>query len=138
MDAQQVARGLGWFSLGLGVAELIMPGQISRLVGVRDGEQNGLVRSYGVREVVAGVGLLTHPAAAATWVWGRAVGDVLDIATVGHAGPNDPHGRKRMANSLLMLSGVLVVDVLTARALSMNPPTLAEKVKGHLTGKGGR
>jgi len=61
-SANGIARGLGWFSLGLGVAELIAPRAISRIAGA--GKKDSLIRSYGVREIVAGVGVLatTHSA----------------------------------------------------------------------------
>ena len=32
--AHSVARGLGWFSIGLGVAELLLPRLMSRAVGM--------------------------------------------------------------------------------------------------------
>jgi len=136
MDAQQMARGLGWFSLALGAVEVLAPGQVSRFVGARKGENNGLVRAYGARELIAGAGLLSQPASAATWMWARVAGDVLDLAAVARAQPDEPHGRKRLVNNLLLLSGVMVVDVLVARALTMQePPTLAQRVRGRLTGK---
>lgn len=136
MNARQVARGLGWFSLGLGAVEVLAPGRVSRLVGAPQKEGSGLVRAYGARELLAGAGLLTQPRAATSWMWARVAGDVLDLATVGRVQPEDPHGRKRLANSLLMLTGVMVVDVLVARALTQQkPPTLAERVAARLTGK---
>jgi hypothetical protein len=33
MNARRLARGLGWFSIGLGFAELVAPGRISRRLG---------------------------------------------------------------------------------------------------------
>ncbi|MBB5235103.1 hypothetical protein [Deinococcus budaensis] len=136
MNARQVARGLGWFSLGLGAVEVLAPGQMSRLVGAPEKQGSGLVRAYGARELLAGAGLLTQPAAAATWMWARVAGDVLDLAAVGRVQPEDPHGRKRLVRSLLMLTGVMVVDVLVARALAHEkPPTLTERVAARLTGK---
>ena len=37
--AQHLANGLGWFSIGLGVAEIFAPHQVERLIGIRDNEQ---------------------------------------------------------------------------------------------------
>ena len=71
MNARQVARGLGWFSLGLGAVEVLAPGQVSRFVGAPQKEGSGLVRVYGARELLAGAGLLTQPGAATTWMWAR-------------------------------------------------------------------
>lgn len=136
MNAQQVARGLGWFSLGLGAVEVLAPGQVSRLVGAPQQKASGLVRAYGARELLAGAGLLTQPRAATAWMWARVAGDVLDLATVGRVQPDEPHGRKRLVGSLLTLTGVTVVDVLVARALTQaRPPTLTGRLKARLTGK---
>lgn len=136
MNARQVARGLGWFSLGLGAVEVLAPGHVGRLVGAPQKGGSGLVRAYGARELLAGAGLLTQPGAATTWMWARVAGDVLDLATVGRVQPDEPHGRKRLANSLLMLTGVMVMDVLVARALTQQkPPTLSQRLKTRLTGK---
>ncbi|WP_034388853.1 hypothetical protein [Deinococcus sp. YIM 77859] len=131
MKAQQVARGLGWFSLGIGVLEVAAPSRLTRFLGVQ--EKDTLVRAYGVRELLTGLGLLTQPGAAAGWVWARVVGDVLDLGTLGRARPKGADGRKRTANTLAMLTAITVVDVLCARALALaEPPTLA----GRRFGKG--
>ncbi|GBF04040.1 hypothetical protein DAERI_010212 [Deinococcus aerius] len=132
MNAEQVARGLGWFSVGLGTLEVVAPGSLIRFLGVQE-ERTSVVRAYGLRELVAGVGLLTQPAAATTWVWARVAGDVLDIATLGSATTGDPTARKRTGNTLAMLTAITVVDVLVARALTLEraePPTLAERLLG--------
>lgn len=137
MTAEQVARGLGWFSIGLGTVEVIAPGRLLRFLGVEE-ERAALVRAYGARELLAGVGLLTQPGARASWVWSRVAGDVLDLATLGSAKTGDhPASRKRTGNTLAMLTAITVVDVLCARALTLEraePPTLWER----LTGRGNR
>ncbi|AWN21874.1 hypothetical protein DKM44_00340 [Deinococcus irradiatisoli] len=122
MHAQQVARGLGWFSLGLGVLELALPGRLTRFLGAP--EHSTLVRTYGLREVVAGLGLLLTPTpmGMSAWVWGRVAGDVLDLATVGKVSPERPRGRKHTGNTLAMLTAITVADVLCARALTLSTP----------------
>ena len=37
VGAERVARGLGWFSIGLGLAELLTPSLVARLCGGRRG-----------------------------------------------------------------------------------------------------
>ena len=51
--ADRVARGLGWFSLGLGLAEIIAPGKLGRALNLEGKET--LLRAYGGREIGAGV-----------------------------------------------------------------------------------
>jgi len=78
-QAQSMARALGWFSIALGVTELLAPGTIKRNVGTPG--PKGLVQGYGMREIIAGIGILTSPTPV-KMVWGRVAGDALDIATL--------------------------------------------------------
>ena len=54
-----MARLLGWFSIGLGVAELVVPETISRLSGVKS---HRIIKFAGLREIATGVAVL-QPAA---------------------------------------------------------------------------
>ena len=106
--AHRVATGLGWFSLGLGFAELAAPRAIARWLGMRDGEQ--LIRSYGLREVAAGVGLLASQNPR-PWMIARTGGDAIDIATLLATFRRD---NKKNANVALALGAVIGVTVLDA------------------------
>ncbi|UBV44390.1 hypothetical protein LAJ19_14580 (plasmid) [Deinococcus taeanensis] len=132
MNTQQVAKGLGLFSLGLGVLEVVAPGRLTRFLGVKD--HNALVRGYGARELMAGAGLLLQPGARAAWLWSRVAGDVLDLATLGMAKPGEASGRKRTANALAMVTAITVVDVLTARAFSQGARPVKSRLRGLLAG----
>jgi len=47
-----LARGLGWFSIGLGLAEIASPQSVAQLVGIEDGTRTrALIRGYGAREI---------------------------------------------------------------------------------------
>jgi hypothetical protein len=110
----KVARCLGWFSIGLGVAELLAPGALNRSLGMR--EHSTLVRGFGLREIGAGLGILTlkHPT---PWVWARVAGDALDIASLlVSLGPSNPR-RGSATTAFLSVVGVTVIDILTARSL---------------------
>src|SRR4051812_29473835 len=41
--ADKLAQGLGWFSIGLGVAQIVAPRRMSRLIGVKDADGNKAV-----------------------------------------------------------------------------------------------
>src|SRR3569833_4361332 len=75
----RMAKGLGYLSIALGVAELVAPRAVCRAAGLNGMER--LVRSYGAREIATGVAILTSHNAA-PWIWGRVAGDMADIATV--------------------------------------------------------
>ena len=109
----RLARGLGWFSIGLGTVELLAPGMLTRLLGLRG--QESLVRSYGLREIGTGVGILRSQDPTA-WIWGRVGGDVLDIATVAVGLRGGRRGNAILA--LVSLAGVTAVDAVVGGLLS--------------------
>ena len=55
--ADTLARGLGWFSVALGLTELLGAESLGRWLGME--EHTGLLRAYGVRELATGVGILS-------------------------------------------------------------------------------
>ena len=109
----QLAQALGWFSIALGSVELLLPRVLTRLLGLRGHES--LVRSYGLREIGTGIGIL-RSRDPTTWVYGRVGGDALDIATValGLGGPR----RASAALALVSLAGVTVIDVVCSGMLA--------------------
>jgi hypothetical protein len=113
--ADRLARGLGWFSIGLGLTELLAPRAITRTLGLQG--QEGLVRAFGVREL--GHGMLSLSVDKQVGLWSRVAGDVLDIATVLPA--LSPGNRKRGNAELafVMLLGVTVLDTLGAQGVSV-------------------
>lgn len=110
-----LARGLGWFSVGLGVAELLAPRAMSRATGLRRSES--LLAGYGAREIATGVGILLADDPT-PWIWGRIGGDVLDIGTFGAALANPRTDKTRVLAGLFAVAGVTVLDVICLRALS--------------------
>jgi hypothetical protein len=111
----QVAKFLAVFSLVLGGAEVIWPSGFTGFLGL--GGLEALIFAYGVREIVAGIGLFAMPRQRAGWMWFRAAGDVLDILTVlyAFAGPNPPV--TNIVIALVLLVGVAVIDVWCANSL---------------------
>ncbi|WP_157534806.1 hypothetical protein [Hydrocarboniphaga effusa] len=102
------AGALGWFSLALGAAELLAPALLANRLGLRG--RSTLLQLYGLREIGAGLGLLSGRHRSA-WLWARVAGDVLDLATLAAARP----GRGR-AVGLAAVAGVTVLDVVSASA----------------------
>lgn len=116
-DGRSAARALGWFSIGLGVAQLVAPNRLLDALGL-DEDRAGLMRLYGGREVAHGLAILAERTPA-TGVWSRVGGDVLDLATLGIAAARDPSARRnRLAVAMGLVAGVLVADALVARRLS--------------------
>lgn len=105
-----LARGLGWFSIALGIAELAMPRTIARACGMR--QHAMLVRLYGLREIATGVGILKSNNAA-PWLWARVGGDMLDMATVS-TGRSGRASLVRTGATLANLGAVAAVDLYAA------------------------
>jgi hypothetical protein len=113
------ANALGWFSIGLGLTELVAAKPIARALGFRNAT---LFRAYGVREVLAGIGLLTQRKKG-PWIWARIAGDALDVATLGKALFN-PHPlnpkRGNAALALAAVSPVVIADIACGRELGVS------------------
>lgn len=113
-SAHQSALGLGLFSLALGAAEVLMPRRIARAAGI-DGLAPA-VRAYGVREIVAGCGLLLARNKA-PWMWARVAGDALDLATLA-AGARSGGSAVNAGVAMGVVAAVTAADIACARALS--------------------
>ncbi len=106
-----LARGLGWFSVGLGVAEVAAPGMIAKVIGVRDNADNReLLRAAGLREIASGVGILTRDRQAG-WVWARVGGDVMDLALLGLGFTSAEAQPRRLGFATAAVAGVTALDL---------------------------
>jgi hypothetical protein len=116
LNLDDVARGLGWFSVALGLAEMLAPGQVARTIGL--GRKRKLFRLYGIRETAVGIGLLLS-GERAPWLLARVGGDMLDIVTLRRAlrRPNPRLGVARSAMASVLL--ITALDVLSGVLLSM-------------------
>src|SRR5690242_15317479 len=79
-----LGRGLGAFSVGLGLAELAAPAAVARLIGAdRCGITRPALRLFGAREILTGLGLFASPQSVGG-PWARVLGDMLDLAFLGY------------------------------------------------------
>ena len=112
-EPQTMARGLGYLSLGLGFSQLLAPRWFSRTIGVAPRDENDtIVRLIGLREILAGTGLLTsgNPA---PWVWLRVGGDLMDLALLGRAAASKDVDHERVNGALAGTVAVTAMDVLS-------------------------
>lgn len=115
VQAQRLARALGWFSIGLGITEITAPGTVARLAGI-DG-RHGLVRILGVREITQGLGILSRRKPVG-WLWSRVFGDVIDLAVLGKAAASPEANKGRIAAAAAAVTGVTVLDFKASQTLS--------------------
>jgi len=124
--SEGLAKGLGWFSIGLGLAELVAPSGVARLIGVADDPDNrALLRTCGAREVASGVGILSQ-SEPASLLWGRVAGDVMDLCLLGTALGSARTERVRTAVGIAAVAGVAMLDLFAAQALTRQSIPLAE------------
>lgn len=116
-DAERLANALGWFSIGLGVAEVAAPQAVAHLIGVKDQDRTRKVlRGYGAREIAAGIGILSRPQPAG-WLWSRVAGDLLDLSSLGSAMTSSRSNRARVGAATAAVIGVTALDVRCALQL---------------------
>ena len=114
--AKKLARGLGWFSVGLGLAELLAPRAIANISGVPNA-RTGLIRLYGLRELASGIAIFStqNPGPA---VWARVAGDALDLASLGAAARSPNTNKGRLAFATANVLAVTALDVMCAKQLT--------------------
>jgi uncharacterized membrane protein len=113
-----LANFLGWFSIGLGAAQLLVPDRVADVVGMESGPRSRrAMRALGMREVASGVGILSRRRPAG-WVWSRVAGDAMDIALLTGLMTDEDNRRGRTAAATAAVAAVTVLDVLAARRLS--------------------
>ncbi|AHG91631.1 cyclase/dehydrase [Gemmatirosa kalamazoonensis] len=117
---------LGYFSIGLGLAESLMPGVMARVIGIdhEDETNRNTLRLMGLREITNGLAVLgkQQPEKA---MWSRVAGDALDLALLGKALTNPKNSRGRTLFATANVLAVSALDVMAARQLSKQPKTEA-------------
>src|SRR5947209_10851776 len=106
-NTDRLARAVGWFSIGLGLTELLAPRAVTRWLGMEGHE--ALVRAYGMREI--GAGIMTLSPDKGLGLQSRVAGDALHIATLLAGLPADNPERDNVAIALAMVLGVTPSDI---------------------------
>jgi uncharacterized membrane protein len=114
----RLASGLGWFSIGLGVAEMIAPGKLAQFIGVENKDRTrSVLRTYGLREFAAGVGILSK-AQPTNWIWARLAGDLMDLASLTSALSSSTSDRTRVAAATAAVLGVTALDAICVQKMT--------------------
>jgi uncharacterized membrane protein len=114
---RRLAAGLGWFSIGLGLAEVAAPAGLARTIGLREDESTvSTLRAFGLREIASGIAILANPSRPAR-MWSRVGGDAIDLSYLGAAMGREDTDRPRLAAATAAVLGVTALDVLCARNL---------------------
>ena len=124
---EQLALGLGCFSIGLGLAELLAPRAVARVVGMPNAS-SAVLRAFGAREIGAGLAILNQPDRA-TWLWSRVGGDAVDLSYLA-SGLNGERDNTRVGVAMAAVMAVTALDVMCARQLQQEAETTPRR-SGH-------
>ena len=117
---KRIANFLGWFSIGLGLAEVLAPKGFARLIGTK-GKHTAFIRyACGLREITAGIGILTNRRPT-RWMWARVAGDALDLAATGVSLASPDSNKTRVALAMTAVAGVTALDIADAKTLGSLP-----------------
>jgi uncharacterized membrane protein len=132
-NGEELGRGLGWFSIGLGLAEVAAPRGIAKIVGVRGDSGNRLlIRLLGLREIAHGVAILSRNGRSAATVWSRVVGDAIDLACLGAAFASPDTSKGRLAFATANVLTVTALDVICSQQLSLANPAGGEEASNRV------
>lgn len=123
-----LARGLGLFSIALGIAEVAAPRALARAFGMKG--QEGLIAGYGLREIATGIGILASKDPT-PWIWGRVAGDGLDLATLATALEGNNPKKGNVGIAMAAVASVTALDVYCAQTLSRESPHPLEPLQDY-------
>jgi hypothetical protein len=125
MNEMRVARGLGWFSIGLGVTEVAAGYALGCWLGMEN--RTWLLRAFGIREIATGIAVLTQEPPRGA-MWGRVAGDVLDLAALASGLSEDNPKRENVALAIGTVAGITALDYWCARRLHSARPHGSERL----------
>jgi uncharacterized membrane protein len=108
------AARIGWLSIGLGAAQILAPDMMAKAIGAKAYPRTrATMRAIGVREIVAGAGILAT-GGAAPWLWLRVIGDLMDVALLGKTFGSPRTDPKRLTRALASVVGIGAIDAKLA------------------------
>jgi uncharacterized membrane protein len=117
IEKDPITQLLGWFSIGLGAAELFAPGGVARAIGIDEDEHRALLRVYGLREMAAGLAIVSRPKPT-YWMWNRVVGDIIDLTSLAKAMKNPESDKTRLTAATVAVLGVTALDLFCSLRLA--------------------
>jgi uncharacterized membrane protein len=126
-DGREIfAKGLGLFSIGLGLAEIFASRELARFIGVKN--RPAVFAALGAREILSGIGILAQRRPAG-WLWSRVIGDVMDLSLLGAAFTDRGNDQTRIEAAAGAVGGVMIADIVSALQNSRDSrPVRVEKV----------
>lgn len=108
---ERLTKGLGWFSIGLGLVALFAPRALARLIGAP--QLRTTLPALGLREIIPGIGILSGRGRGG-WLWARVLGDIMDLRILGEAFSSRKSNRDKLQGATVAVIGVTLLDILSA------------------------
>jgi hypothetical protein len=112
---RQLGLALGWFSVGLGLLQILAPRGLGRAMGV--GHHPVIMRLCGLRELASGVGLLSERSPAA-FAWSRVAGDALNLALLRSALGSPGSSKAKIAAAATLMASVTAIDIFASQQMT--------------------
>ena len=111
--ADRFGRTLGWFSIGLGLTELLAAPKLTRALGA-EGNEN-FVRAMGARELVHGVLCLSVDKDYGAMT--RVAGDMVDLAGLAAIYRDDNPKKRNVGMAIAAVLGCAIADLAAAQSI---------------------
>ena len=111
--ADRFGRALGWFSIGLGLTELLAPRKVTRALGAEGNE--GFVRAMGARELAHGV--LCLSVNNDYGAYSRVAGDMVDLAALGSIYRDDNPKKTNVGWAIAAVVGCAIADLAAGQSI---------------------
>ena len=111
--ADRFGRALGWFSIVLGVTELLAAPRLTKALGA--GGRENIVRAMGVRELFHGMLCLSHDKQYGAW--SRVAGDAVDLAGLAALYRDDNPKKGTVGHTIGAIVGCTIADFAAATSL---------------------
>jgi uncharacterized membrane protein len=131
----RLASGLGYFSLTLGTTQVIAPGLVDHLIGIRDDRTSRRwQRVVGLQELSAAAGILPQRRPL-EWLWARTTGDVVHLTMLARAYRSRRESAARLGFAMASVLGCFIADAYASVRMTADPELTQEetKMKGHAT-----
>jgi hypothetical protein len=113
-EADLLGRGLGIFSVALGVTKVVAPEMLAKTIGVDTrGAGPAIMRALGARQLGAGIAVLLRPNKPIP-LWARVAGDAMDLTFLALATRSRRASGTRLAIAAAAVAGVTALDVIAS------------------------